>query len=306
MKLNSKFISVNEIKLHYVESEPETKSSGTIIFLHGFPEYWGSWHEQLAFFGKQYRVIAPDLMGYNLSDKPEILSAYEVPNLIALYASFVEQVSPSEMVILVAHDWGGAIAWPLAAFHSQLFSSLVILNAAHPSTFTREMVRNKKQREKSAYIHQLIADDGSEVLEQDDFQFLRSMLFEQMKVDSISSDFERGYLRAWKQPGAIQAMLNYYKSMPQLAIESESSQSGPLTVLDDIKIPNIRITLPTLVLWGEQDKAFVPELLDGLDDYVPDLQIKCFFSATHWLHHEKPLLVNKEIEAFLKRKNGLK
>ena len=164
----------------------------------------------------------PDLIGYNLSDKPTDLSFYEVPNLIAFYADFIRHISAHRQVTLIAHDWGGAIAWPLAAFHSTLFDKLVILNAAHPSTFTREMINNPEQRKKSAYIHQLISPKAKQLLIEDDFAFLRNMLFEQIQGIQLSEQWKKTYLDAWQKPGAIQGMLNYYLSMPQLASDEES------------------------------------------------------------------------------------
>lgn len=298
MDLNHHYEDVFDYQLHYVEASPDKDSNETIVFLHGFPEYWASWQEQLRYFAQKYRVIAPDLLGYNLSSKPEDDGVYQVPNLLKIYAQFIQQISRDRSVILVAHDWGGAIAWPLVAFYPHLFSKLVILNAAHPSTFTREMITNAAQRAKSSYIHDMIADDGVNMAEANDFAFFKSMVFE--NEESVDITRLAGYRKAWSQPGAVNAMLAYYRSMPQLAAKEETqSADGPLIATSDMKIPQIRIEIPTLVLWGEQDKAFVPELLDGLEEYVPDLTVKKFPTATHWLQHEKPEEVNREISAFI-------
>lgn len=172
------FIEVLGQTLHFVESIPEhkTHTQRTIVFLHGFPEYWQTWQHQLEYFCAQYRVIAPDLLGYNQSAKPADLKQYQVPALINLLNHFIRKISPNEKIVLVAHDWGGAIAWPLAAFHGELIDKLIILNAAHPSTFTRELIHNPLQRQKSNYIKQLIAADGERVVARDNFAFLTSML----------------------------------------------------------------------------------------------------------------------------------
>ena len=307
MPISHHYADINDVSLHYVEAacHSDNPHPETIIFLHGFPEYWGTWQAQIEYFREQYHVIVPDLMGYNLSDKPSELAAYTVPNLIALYAKFVENVSQHKPVHLVAHDWGGAIAWPLAAFHPQLFRKLVILNAAHPSTFTREMASNPKQRQKSAYIHQLVADNGVEFVKNDDFSMLKNMLFEGMHNTHFSERQKAEYMRAWKQPDAVNGMLQYYRAMPQLPpaalSEPEDGDSVEQNALakTDLKIPNIRIDLPTLILWGEQDEAFVTGILEGIEAYVPDCQVMRFEDATHWLHHEKPDEVNAAIESFL-------
>lgn len=289
-------------KIHFVEAGPAAfdEAIDTMVFLHGFPEYWASWQNQLSYFCEKRRVIAPDLLGYNLSDKPQDDSIYQVPNLLKIYSQFVEKVNDGKPVVLVAHDWGGAIAWPLVAFYPHLFSKLVIVNAAHPSTFTREMINNPEQRAKSSYIHEMIAQDGEKTLEKDNFAFLRSMLFEEKLGDPLGEEVEQMYLDAWSQPGAINGMLAYYRSMPQLAAQENSEAEGQQGIpIEQIKIPQIRIEIPTLVLWGEKDKAFVPELLDGLGEFVPDIQIRRFPDASHWLHHEKPEVVNKAINDFI-------
>jgi pimeloyl-ACP methyl ester carboxylesterase len=302
------YLEIDGVTMHYVEAGPSEppvhdKPIQTLIFLHGFPEYWGTWQRQIDYFSTQYRVIVPDLMGYNLSDKPTELSFYQVPKLIAYYAEFVRQVSARGQVTLIAHDWGGAIAWPLAAFHSTLFEKLVILNAAHPSTFTREMINNPEQRKKSAYIHQLISPNAKRLLTANNFAFLRKMLFEQIRGIDLSEDWKEAYLDTWQKPGVIQGMLNYYLSMPQLASDEERDVSDNDTVksISEMKIPNIRINLPTLILWGEQDQAFVTNVLEGIENYVLDCEIVRFPHASHWLHHEQSDIVNKEIELFLER-----
>ena len=297
------FLTAGGVHLHYVQAGEVNRDKGTIVFLHGFPEYWQTWAGQIDTLARDYRVIAPDLPGYNLSEKPAADSFFQVSNLITVMADFISKVNDSEPVYLVAHDWGGAIAWPLSAFYPNLIKKLVILNAAHPSTFTREMITNPKQRQKSEYIYQLIAEDGVEHLSKNDFAYLRAMVFEGMKNGRLSQRQKEGYLKAWQQPGAIEGMLRYYRSMPQLAAKagSESDVPGPQVSVDKMKIPDIRIVVPTLVLWGEKDEAFVPELLDGLEDYVPDLQVKRFPGASHWLQHEYPADVSFSIADFIGR-----
>ncbi|MFT4941406.1 MAG: pimeloyl-ACP methyl ester carboxylesterase [Paraglaciecola sp.] len=301
------YAQINGHTVHYVEAGPsEIPMQGkakTLIFFHGFPEYWGSWQQQIDYFSRQYRVIVPDLIGYNTSDKPTELSFYQLPNLISFYADFIRQVSAQTQVSLIAHDWGGAIAWPLAAFHRTLFDKLVILNAAHPSTFTREMINNPEQRKKSAYIHQLISPNAEQLLIENNYAFLREMLFEQIQGIQLSAQWKNAYIEAWKKPGAIQGMLNYYRSMPQLASNEEIDvrDNDSVKAVSQMKIPNIRIDLPTLILWGEQDEAFVSNILDNIETYVVDCEIVRFPQASHWLHHEQSDTVNKNIALFLEK-----
>jgi len=314
MKLEHKFMLVDKVNIHYVESGPQAdakKPQPTLIFLHGFPEYWGAWSAQLSYFSTEYRVIAPDLPGYNLSDKPTDVSFYTVPNLIAFMARFIQLISPAQSVILVAHDWGGAIAWPLAAFHSQLINKLIILNAAHPSTFTREMINNPLQRKKSAYIHQLISPSGELLLSQDNYHYLSEKIMVSSQANVFTDAIKAQYRQVWRQQGAINGMLQYYRAMPQLA-PNDPDNDNPQAFDDkylvktsqikntaDINIPKIRIKLPTLVLWAEQDLAFVNENLDGIEHYVPNCSIIRFPNTSHWLQHERPDEVNRAIEVFI-------
>ncbi|PKH00441.1 alpha/beta fold hydrolase [Paraglaciecola sp. MB-3u-78] len=298
-------IDIENVNIHYVEAGEFSDTNSprqTIVFLHGFPEYWGTWHAQLDYFAKDYRVIAPDLPGYNLSDKPEEQSFYEVPKLIQFIAKFIQDVAPQEKIILVAHDWGGVIAWPIAAFFPQLIDRLVILNAAHPSTFTREMIHNAQQRQKSKYIHELIAPNGVEKLSDNNYQYLKDKIFIGMREGTLNETQRKAYEDAWAQPCAVNGMLQYYRAMPQLAPSEKvvAAGNGPIVAATQMKIPNIRITCPTLILWGEQDQAFVKENIDGVEKYVPDVRIKRFPDASHWLQHELPNEVNQEIDEFLK------
>jgi pimeloyl-ACP methyl ester carboxylesterase len=299
--MNHQFIDVEGVKLHYVEAKPH-KPAGTIIFLHGFPEYWASWQQQMNYFSQQYQVIAPDLPGYNLSDKPNDIAFYQLAKLIPFMAKFVQQVceanSAEHPVFLVAHDWGGAIAWPLVAFYPQLFNKLIVLNAAHPSTFTREMYCNPEQQKKSHYIHQLTAKDGPKRVRNNDFSLLRNMLFEGTCRPVFDEKQQADYLAVWQQTDAVEGMLSYYLMMPQqppLLDKTDDTQQ----IKQVAKIPNIRISVPTLILWGEQDEAFVSDVLSGIENYVSDCQIIRFGDASHWLHHEQPQTIAKHIEEFI-------
>jgi pimeloyl-ACP methyl ester carboxylesterase len=314
MILEHKFTLVDDVNIHYVEScsySAIKKGKPTLIFLHGFPEYWGTWTEQLHYFSTNYRVIAPDLPGYNLSDKPSDSTFYTLPNLITFIAKFIQFISPEKQVYLVAHDWGGVIAWPLAAFHPKLISKLIILNAAHPSTFTREMANNPIQRQKSAYIHQLISSSGESLLSKNNFQYLSETMMVSSQTDVFTDEIKARYRQVWQQKGAVNGMLQYYRAMPQLAPSNTDStiresgnaepliETGPVMNISAIRVPNIRVNLPTLILWGEEDQAFVNENLDDISLYVPNCTLIRFPNTSHWLQHEKPTAVNNAIARFI-------
>ncbi len=313
MELKHKHVLINDVNIHYVAAGPTqniTTKGPTIIFLHGFPEYWQTWQNQLSYFSKDHHVIAPDLPGYNLSDKPQEVAFYQISNLVEFIATFIKTVSPTEKVHLVAHDWGGAIAWPLAAFHPQLIENLIIINAAHPSTFTREMITNPVQRDKSAYIHDLISEDAETLLSENNYQYLSEKMMVSANVNIFTKNVKEKYRQVWQRPGAVNGMLQYYRAMPQLAaVTAETEQknvdsTGPVISTSKMKIPNIRINVPTLILWGEQDQAFVKENLNGVEHYIPDCTIERFANASHWLMHEKPIEINHAISKFIDAANG--
>lgn len=301
MSVEHQHVTIDEVDIHFVEAGEN--HSQTIVFLHGFPESWHTWQNQITYFSQSYRVIAPDLPGYNLSDKPSNINFYQVPNLISFFSKFIKAVAYQQEVILVAHDWGGAIAWPLVAFYPQLFSRLIILNAAHPSTFTREMIKNPNQQLKSEYIHQLIAKNAVSKLTANNYQFLFDKILSSMQDDILTESLKQRYLEVWQQEGAINGMLQYYRAMPQLAPSSQQqvANGGPVVSTQEMTIPQINIRRPTLVLWGEQDQAFVVECTSGLSDYIDDLSLVTFNDASHWLHHEKSEEVNQHIQSFIQR-----
>lgn len=303
MDLKHNNIVIDGVNIHYVAASPRSKTKvpkAKLVFLHGFPESWQTWQQQLEYFSKDYHVIAPDLPGYNLSDKPADTEFYQVPNLVSFIAKFLQAVSGNQKITLVAHDWGGAIAWPLAAFKPYLIEKLVIINAAHPSTFTREMIHNPLQQQKSEYIHQLIADNAVEHLSADNYSYLKDKVLLSDKLGVFDQQALQSHIRAWSQPGAINCMLQYYRAMPQLAPSTEhSSQDGPVTATRDMHIPNIKIDVPTLILWGELDQAFVIETLEGIEEYVPNCQIRRFIGASHWLQRERSPEINYAIDEFI-------
>ncbi|WP_164078410.1 alpha/beta fold hydrolase [Alteromonas facilis] len=305
--VRSCYVSVKGLRLHYLMQAPTCSGSDdvpTIIFLHGFPEYSGVWQSQLAYFGTKYRAIALDLPGYNLSQGPETLDGYAVPNLVAIVAEFISVFAKNKPVYLVAHDWGGALAWPLTARFAHLIERLVIINAAHPSTFTREMIINREQRLKSDYIHSFLRPDAEDELSANCFQKLSEHSIRQVRVPLTDDEVGRFY-EVWSRPGAVTRMLNYYRAMPQLfPREEETSSDESLTgssikALTDIRIPEVHIPVPTLVLWGEQDAAFDIGVLDSLEHYVEEYKEVRFAEASHWIHHEVPDAINAEIELFI-------
>jgi len=285
------FADVNGIRLHYAHNG----SGPLIMFLHGFPEYWDMWKAQLEEFGKDHLAVAPDMRGYNLSSKPVEVSQYRHKYLVEDIRQLAEFLGHKKFV-LVAHDWGGAVAWTFAMFYPHYLDRLVIINAPHPATFERELRENPEQRKASNYML-LFRSPGAEAkLSADDYSWLINMAFGKIIKRGVLKDEDiQGYKKAWSQPGALTGGLNYYRAASVEALEDpeaaikKSAMAGALP----------KITLPVLVIWGEKDTALLSGCIRGLDEYVTQLSIKRVPDASHWVVREKPQLVNSLIREFL-------
>jgi len=292
MHIQQNSIALSNTTITYLHAGEEISvvNKPIMIMLHGFPENSWSWEYYLHHFSDTYHVYAPDLPGYNFSIGLGAAKNYTIENLITCVAEFIESVNKGQKVVLVAHDWGGAIAWPLAAFHAPLIAKLIIMNAAHPSTFTREMASNTLQQQRSDYITDLISEEGYALVTADNFYRLKKLYGGWFT--KLSALQQVHYLAQWDDRLSMQHSFAYYKCMPNLVT---TRIQGKQT----LKLPNIRIRVPTLVLWGMKDTAFVPEVLNGLDNWVEHLQIIKFDDANHWLHHQLPEQVSVCMRKFL-------
>jgi len=281
------FAAVNGLKLHTVEAG----SGKLMLFVHGFPEFWLAWRRQLEEFGVDHHAVAFDMRGFNLSDKPAAVEAYRAKHLVEDIRQLVAHLGHTSC-ILVAHDWGGAVAWNVAALHPGLVEKLVILNAPHPAVFARELAHSEAQRKASAYMLMFRSPEAEAILSADHYAAL-SKLFSRGadRPSAFAPDEQAAYLKAWAQPGALTGGLNYYRASP---LHPPIDKPGPA-----IDPAAFRITVPTLVIWGMRDSALLPGLLDGLDAYVPDLRIERIADATHWVAHEYPAEVNALIRDFI-------
>ncbi|MEI6185922.1 MAG: alpha/beta hydrolase [Dehalococcoidia bacterium] len=287
------FADVNGIRLHYAHSG----SGPLIMFLHGFPEYWDMWKAQLEEFGKDHLAVAPDMRGYNLSSKPSEVKQYRQKYLVEDIRQLAEFLGHKKFV-LVAHDWGGAVAWIFAMFYPHYLDRLVIINAPHPATFERELRENPEQRKASNYMLLFRSPEAEAKLSANDYSWLLNMAFGEMIRSGVLKDEDiRGYRKAWSQPGALTGGLNYYRAAdvevledPEAAIK-KPAMAGALP----------KITLPVLVIWGEKDTALLTGCIRGLDEFVTQLSIERVPDASHWVVREKPQLVNSLIREFLKQ-----
>src|SRR5579863_3870142 len=164
-KLQDHFAEVNGVRLHYV-----TAGKGPLIlFLHGFPEFWYEWKNQLLEFGKDHQAVAPDMRGYNLSDKPTELDQYKMAQLVEDIRAFADHLSHHKKFVLVAHDWGGAVAWSFAIAHPDYLSKLVIINAPHPGVFAKLLSSDPAQQKASQYMLMFRSEGAEKMLSANDY-----------------------------------------------------------------------------------------------------------------------------------------
>jgi pimeloyl-ACP methyl ester carboxylesterase len=286
------YADVNGVRLHYV-----TAGKGKLImFVHGFPEFWYEWKNQLAEFGQDYQAVAPDMRGYNLSSKPEGVDQYQVKNMVEDLRALAEKLGHKQFT-LIAHDWGGAIAWAFAIAHPDYLEKLVIINAPHPGVFQRELRDNPAQQKASSYMLLFRSEQAEQTLSANNYALLvQIVLGEGLKNGVFSEEDKKAYIEAWSQPGALTGGLNYYRA----ARVGPPTQGDPNAANFAAGMPSLNVNVPTLVVWGEKDTALLTGNLEGLDKYVPNLTIKRIPDGTHWVIHEKPALVNAYIREFIK------
>lgn len=275
-------VETNGIRLHVVESG----SGPLVLLLHGFPEFWYSWRRQIpALAAAGFRAVAPDLRGYNLSEKPRSIAAYSIPRLADDVAGLVRALGESSAFV-AGHDWGGALAWYLPLLHPGLLRKLAILNAPHPAAFRRELKASKEQRKKSRYIlfFQLPWLPERQI-RGNDFAMLAKMLRrDPVRRGAFSDDEIARYKEALARPGALSAALNWYRAAfrhpPRLPKERRT------------------IDIPTLVIWGGKDRYLGTGLTAGLERWVADLRIERLPEASHWVQADESERVSELLIRF--------
>lgn len=288
-----KYADVNGIKLHYVQAG----QGKLILFVHGFPEFWYAWKDQLAEFGRDHLAVAPDMRGYNLSSKPEGVEHYEVPHMVEDLRALAKSLG-HERFTLVAHDWGGGVAWSFAIRHPECLEKLVIINCPHPAIFQRELNENPAQQAASQYMLFFRSPKAEAALSANNYAALAdTVLTAGLKKGHFTEEDRQAYLAAWSQPGALTGGLNWYRAArvgPPTSAEPKARSFVPDSAAQKVEVP-------TLVIWGEKDTALLKENLNGLDQYVPDLTVRRIPDGTHWVIHEQPAVINHHIREFIGR-----
>ncbi|HVR44442.1 MAG TPA: alpha/beta hydrolase [Thermoanaerobaculia bacterium] len=294
-EVRHEYAEVNGVRLHYA-----TAGNGELIlFVHGFPEFWYAWKDQLAELGRDHRAVALDMRGYNLSSKPASVEEYDRKHLVEDLRALAETLGYRKLT-LVGHDWGGVIAWAFAIDHPELLEKLIIINAPHPALFARELRDNPRQQKASRYMLAFRGAGAEAALSANHHAALvQAVMGEGLKTGVFDQRDKAAYIEAWSQPGALTGALSYYRAARVGPPPVEGDRSSG-TFLGDTADFTVRV--PTLVIWGERDSYLLSGNLDGLDELVPDLTVERIPDATHWVVHEKPELVNALIRGFIEAK----
>jgi pimeloyl-ACP methyl ester carboxylesterase len=281
------YAHVNNIRMHYV-----TAGDGPLmVMLHGFPEFWYSWRHQIPVMAERFRVVAPDMRGYNQTEKPVGVGHYRLGALMGDIQGLIHHLGESS-AILVAHDWGGGVAWPFAAYYPHMVDRLIILNCPPPAVLMRHLMSNRAQLRRSYYMFLFQLPFLPEaVMRARDYDFIERA-FRGWAIDkSAFSDHDISMFKeAAAKPGALTGGINYYRAAFRQFLRSPRPDGNG----------GAKVRCPTLVIWGEEDKALGKELtgdfhaeVDGPLDiiFIPD--------CSHWVQQEQPGLVNRYIGDFL-------
>ena len=285
------FININaELSWHYIDKGEKDKP--VIIFLHGFPDFHLMWNEQIKKFKDDFRCIAPDMTGYNLSSKPDNIEEYKVTSVVEHLKCFVDKLSLKK-IVLVGHDWGGIVSWVFSSKYDYLLEKLVIINAPHPDIY-QDLLRNYLDQQKLAdYALFFRTKNAEKLISRRSYKAIHDM-----KNNLISLENRIQYHNAWSQDGAIASMLNYYCAT-QINIE-EGVVEWEDFQLDD-NLSSCRISdVNTLVIWGDKDTALNIKNIIKLESMnKPNISILRFEENSHWIVDENPDLINNSLYKFL-------
>ncbi len=272
-------------------------SATPVICLHGFPEYWAAWREVMLDLARDHFVIAPDQRGYNTSSKPVELAAYKGRALAADIAALADHYSPGRPVALAGHDWGASVAYAVAFLYPEKLSHLIIANGVHPVCFQRAIFDDPAQRAASQYINRLRDPATDARLLEDGCRRAFRMIEGFSPAPWLTGATRDGYRAAWSQPGAMTAMLNWYRASP--VVVPPPSAPAPASALLHADMSAFRVFCPHLLIWGDADQALRQSSHADLGQFAPDLRIEHVDGATHWILHEKPAQVALAIRRFL-------
>ena len=285
-KLQHEIIKAGNLRMHAV-----IQGEGpTVLLLHGFPESWYAWRHQLPALAEAgYRAVAVDMRGYGETDMPPDVSDYHVDRLCEDVDNLITALS-DQPVHLVAHDWGGAVAWMFAAQYPDRLKSLAILNAPHPRAFHHHIRHNFKQIRRSWYMAFFQLPWLPEFLLRLDAQkiFAKAFRGASFRKEMFPDDVIDAFRLPMMRPGRLSAALNYYRALGRDLSNLERAKNFP------------DLSMPTMVIWAQNDIALGPELCDGIDQYfLGHFELHTIARCSHWVQQEQPEQVNKLLLDFL-------
>ena len=267
------FAQSNDVRIHYV-----TKGTGPLLVLiHGFPDYWYTWRDQIPALAEKFQVVAIDQRGYNESDQPKGVENYAMEKLVGDVQAIIEHFKQKKAII-VGHDWGGMVAWSFAMLHPEMTDQLIVLNLPHPSGMLRELANNPQQQKNSAYARQFQRPEAAG-------QLTPEILAAWVKEDAA----RKKYLEAF-QRSSFEGMLNYYKA------------NYPREPYQAPAIPFPRIQPPVLLIHGLKDKYLLSDALNGTWNWLEsDLTLVTIPNADHFVHRDASDLVTRSMISWLNR-----
>jgi len=281
------YVEANGLRVHYVAQG----AGPLLLLLHGFPEFWYSWRFQIPGLARHFRVVAPDLRGYNETDKPEGIEAYRISVIVKDVLALIRALGETRAVVC-GHDWGGVVAWRLAIHYPEAVERLVVLNAPHPLKFLEAFRKGHLPQLRRSWYMFLFQLPGvaERLLEADRFRLLWDLTFggwgSRRPVNA--RDLE-AYIEAMARPGALTAALNWYRvQFARIDLVSLTPSAFP------------KIQAPTLMIWGEKDGALGKELAKGTAKYIAGRFRRVYLPhAGHFVHQESPAEVTALILDFL-------
>lgn len=289
------YAPVNGIRFHYAESG---RGDDLVILLHGFPEFWYSWRHQLIALGKSHHVVAPDMRGYNLSDKPPRVEDYRIEVLIEDVVGLIKHFGASKAAI-VAHDWGAGVAWAVAQKYPERVSKLAILQVPPAAAWRANMTLRQLLRSWYMFFFQLPKVPEWRI-SRNNFVALERIFKDTVVRQGTFTDADiEAYKAAFSQPGAATAAVNYYRANVRrlMSRSAKSEQDGPQS---GGPRTDGRIRVPTLFIFGEQDFAILPATVRGVAKYIdaPFSELRIPDSG-HWVQNEAADEVNAALLEFL-------
>jgi epoxide hydrolase 4 len=271
------------VKLHAVASGP--RDGPVVILLHGFPEFWYGWRRQIEpLAAAGFRVIVPDQRGYNLSSKPSGVACYALSELVSDVIAIADHLG-RQKIFLAGHDWGAAVAWTTALLFPQRIAKLVVVNVPHPSVMLKFLNTRMRQFRRSWYMFFFQLPWLPEaLLSAFNYRIAARSMVRSSRPGTFSPADLVQYRAAWSQPGAMSAMINWYRALFRFRT----------------KFANRTVHVPTRILWGERDAFLLPEMAQESMRYCNNAELFTFADASHWLQHEKPARVSELLIDFFR------